>query len=203
MSRITQELKTETKDNIIKSATLLFQKNGFDHTKTKAIAQACNIAEGTLFNYFPTKDDLLIAVFENMAKSIDAYDITQFPNILDRLIYFSLEPIKQLHKIPKGLLLDLLISSIKLAKKKPKLFYRLAALDIKYMDSLKDKLEIYGNFDTKEITSKDLSEMIYSIVATDFMLHLYQNEENYTDYVNKVLPKLKALITPYLKEVIK
>jgi AcrR family transcriptional regulator len=203
MSRITQELKTETKDNIIKAATLLFQKNGFDKTKTKAIAQACNIAEGTLFNYFPTKDDLLIAVFENMAKSVDHFDTNQLPNVLEQLIYFSLEPIKQMHKIPKSLLLDLLISSIKIAKKKPKLFNKLAELDIKYIDKLKDKLDIYGDFSNKEITSKDLAEMIYSIVATDFMLYLYQNAENYEDYVNKIKPKLKVLIKPYLKEVIR
>lgn len=203
MARISQEIKTETKDNIIKAATQLFQANGFENTKTKAIAQMCNIAEGTLFNYFPSKDDLLIAVFENMAKNTEDDDLKQMPDVLDRLIYFSLDPIKQLHKIPKGFLLDLLISSIKLAKKKPRLFHRLAALDIRYMESLKEKLEIYGDFNKKEITSQDLSEMIYSIVATDFMLHLYQNEEKYEDYVAKVVPKLKALIKPYLKEVIK
>lgn len=203
MSRITKELKLETRENIVKAATQLFSQVGFDQTKTKTIAQKCDIAEGTLFNYFPTKDDLLIAVFENMAISHDLCDAEKMPDVLERLIFLALDPIRQLHKIPKGFILDLLISSIKLAKKKPKLFHKLAALDINYIERLKEKLEIYGDFRDALITANDLAEMIYGVVATDFMLHLYQQEKNYDEYVNKVLPKLKSLIQPYLKEVIK
>ncbi|MCF7912362.1 MAG: TetR/AcrR family transcriptional regulator [Candidatus Cloacimonetes bacterium] len=47
---------------IIEKAYYLFIKEGYDQVKTSRIAQECNIAAGTLFNYFPTKWDLLIEI---------------------------------------------------------------------------------------------------------------------------------------------
>ena len=43
---------------------MLFEANGFEHTTTKAIAKRAKIAEGTVFNYFPTKDDIALYFFE-------------------------------------------------------------------------------------------------------------------------------------------
>jgi AcrR family transcriptional regulator len=68
LSRVTQMIKEETRQCIIEEAQKMFIEIGFDKTKTKIIAKNCHIAEGTLFNYFKTKDELLIAVFETMAE---------------------------------------------------------------------------------------------------------------------------------------
>ena len=42
----------------------LFQTKGFDTTTTKAIARKAGIAEGTVFNYFRTKEDIALSFFE-------------------------------------------------------------------------------------------------------------------------------------------
>jgi AcrR family transcriptional regulator len=52
------------REHILETALKLFARHGFDGTSTKQIAQAAGIAEGLIFHYFPTKDDLLSAVFE-------------------------------------------------------------------------------------------------------------------------------------------
>ena len=49
---------------IVKSALTLFQTKGFDTTTTKAIARKAGIAEGTVFNYFRTKEDIALSFFE-------------------------------------------------------------------------------------------------------------------------------------------
>ena len=49
---------------IVKSALNLFQTKGFDTTTTKAIARKAGIAEGTVFNYFRTKEDIALSFFE-------------------------------------------------------------------------------------------------------------------------------------------
>jgi AcrR family transcriptional regulator len=46
------------------AALALFQAKGFEATTTKAIARKARIAEGTVFNYFPTKDDIALYFFE-------------------------------------------------------------------------------------------------------------------------------------------
>ncbi len=56
--------KQEIRERIVKAALGLFQTKGFDATTTKAIARKAKIAEGTVFNYFKSKDDIALYFFE-------------------------------------------------------------------------------------------------------------------------------------------
>ena len=56
--------KQEIRERIVKAALSLFQTKGFDSTTTKAIARKAKIAEGTVFNYFKSKDDIALYFFE-------------------------------------------------------------------------------------------------------------------------------------------
>jgi AcrR family transcriptional regulator len=56
--------KQEIRERIVKAALSLFQTKGFDATTTKAIARKARIAEGTVFNYFTSKDDIALYFFE-------------------------------------------------------------------------------------------------------------------------------------------
>jgi len=56
--------KQAIRDRIVKAALTLFQTKGFDTTTTKAIARKAGIAEGTVFNYFGTKEDIALFFFE-------------------------------------------------------------------------------------------------------------------------------------------
>ena len=49
---------------IVKSALNLFQTKGFATTTTRAIARKAGIAEGTVFNYFRSKEDIALFFFE-------------------------------------------------------------------------------------------------------------------------------------------
>ena len=64
------ENKERTKRNILKAALALFRKRGFYETTTKEISTKAKIAEGTLFNYFRTKEDLALYFFENEMDSL-------------------------------------------------------------------------------------------------------------------------------------
>ena len=52
--------KEKTRRAILKAAPDLFARHGFYRTTTKAILRKARIAEGTLFNYFQTKEDLAL-----------------------------------------------------------------------------------------------------------------------------------------------
>ncbi len=56
--------KERTQHAILKAALELFSKKGFHAATTKEIARKARIAEGTLFNYFRTKEDLALFFFE-------------------------------------------------------------------------------------------------------------------------------------------
>ncbi|MFN2576405.1 MAG: TetR family transcriptional regulator [Pyrinomonadaceae bacterium] len=56
--------KAAIRKRIVTAALSLFQSKGFDATTTKAIARKAGIAEGTVFNYFRTKEDIALHFFE-------------------------------------------------------------------------------------------------------------------------------------------
>ena len=56
--------KQAIRSRIVKAALSLFQTKGFEGTTTRAIARKAGIAEGTVFNYFRTKEDIALYFFE-------------------------------------------------------------------------------------------------------------------------------------------
>lgn len=59
-----EEKKESTRQAILRAALALFAEKGFYTTTTKAISRKAKIAEGTLFNYFQTKEDLALYFLE-------------------------------------------------------------------------------------------------------------------------------------------
>ena len=58
------ENKERTRERILQAALDLFRKHGLEGTTTKQISKRAGIAEGTLFNYFKTKEDLALYFFQ-------------------------------------------------------------------------------------------------------------------------------------------
>ena len=50
--------KQQTRRQIFEAARRLFEKNGFDAVTVAEIAREADVSEVTVFNYFPTKEDL-------------------------------------------------------------------------------------------------------------------------------------------------
>lgn len=59
-----EQNKERTKEQILAAALELFRRQGLEGTTTKQISRKAGIAEGTLFNYFKTKEDLALFFFQ-------------------------------------------------------------------------------------------------------------------------------------------
>ena len=55
-----EKKKTETKNKIFEVSGRLFKEKGFENTTVDEITKDAGIAKGTFFNYFPTKEALLL-----------------------------------------------------------------------------------------------------------------------------------------------
>src|SRR3954451_10640320 len=51
--------KQQTRELIAETARRLFSERGFDRVTVAQIARAADVSEQTVFNYFPTKEDLV------------------------------------------------------------------------------------------------------------------------------------------------
>jgi AcrR family transcriptional regulator len=53
-------------------ATQLFMERGFDAVRVTEIAEACGVSEKTVFNYFPTKESLILDRLESTMAALEA-----------------------------------------------------------------------------------------------------------------------------------
>ena len=58
-----QEIREETKNLIIRKSVLYFAKNGFDGTKISDLSKHIGIAQGTIYIYFKSKEELYSEIF--------------------------------------------------------------------------------------------------------------------------------------------
>ena len=58
-----QEIREETKNLIVKKSVLYFARNGFAGTKISDLSKHIGIAQGTIYIYFKSKEDLYAEIF--------------------------------------------------------------------------------------------------------------------------------------------
>lgn len=63
--KISKDKKKENKIKIINSAVDLISEKGFKPTTMRAIAKKAQMGEATIYNYFPTKEAILYAYYED------------------------------------------------------------------------------------------------------------------------------------------
>ena len=82
----------QKEQDILKSASQLFTELGFNATSTKKIAQNAGVSEGTVFNYFASKNDILIAVISEMYAELTENaknGIAQYSSTLERVQFLA------------------------------------------------------------------------------------------------------------------
>jgi AcrR family transcriptional regulator len=65
-----QQVRAETQRRLLTAARTTFARRGFDRTTVGDIAHEAGVAQGLLYNYFRSKDDLLRAVFREGARDV-------------------------------------------------------------------------------------------------------------------------------------
>ena len=63
----------DKQQEILSAALQLFVANGFHGTATSKIAKEAGVANGTLFHYYATKDDLILSLYLHIKMEMSAY----------------------------------------------------------------------------------------------------------------------------------
>ncbi|MDL2401873.1 TetR/AcrR family transcriptional regulator [Rhizobium mayense] len=65
------DIALDKRERILNTAAELLLKTGLQ-TPMSAIAEQANVATGSLYNYFPSKEDLVFAVYQRVAAELNA-----------------------------------------------------------------------------------------------------------------------------------
>jgi TetR/AcrR family fatty acid metabolism transcriptional regulator len=61
----------DKRERILSAAERIFARRGFYHAKVAEIARDAGVADGTIYLYFKSKDDLLISLFETRMEQVN------------------------------------------------------------------------------------------------------------------------------------
>ena len=67
-----QRRSTETRERLFRAALRLFAEKGFAETTVEDITNAADVGKGTFFNYFPSKEHILIAFSDMQLSKLQA-----------------------------------------------------------------------------------------------------------------------------------
>lgn len=100
-----QVKKEEKREKILRAAMELFAEKGFENVTTMEIAGKAGVGKGTLYTYFPSKEDIFLGVVRKVYESFiddiktsleDAKDASQF---FDELVERMFRDIKHRSRI--------------------------------------------------------------------------------------------------------
>jgi AcrR family transcriptional regulator len=66
-----EETRQKSKDNIVATALTLFSKHGFEGTSIRMIATESKVSLGLMYNYFGSKEDLILAILKDAFANVD------------------------------------------------------------------------------------------------------------------------------------
>src|SRR4029450_11645874 len=72
MPRVSADTKQATRAKLLAAAGEEFARGGLERGKVDAISLAAGYAKGTIYNYFPSKEELFLAVVEEASAQATA-----------------------------------------------------------------------------------------------------------------------------------
>ena len=69
----------DKRERILDAAVKVFAKKGFHATRVSEVAKAAGVADGTIYLYFASKDDILVSLFEDRVEKLLAYMKDELP----------------------------------------------------------------------------------------------------------------------------
>ena len=166
-----QEIREETRNLIIRKSVLYFAKNGFDGTKISDLSRHIGIAQGTIYIYFKSKEELYSEIFsisDKIAKNDKLTTLVKLPLPADTKIRkmsdYLIKNLKEDEMFSAGIAL---YTQRLLEGEADQSFYKTTEKMIK--QGQKEGCVVSGN-------SRKLSELYWGVVYLYAVKNMYQTD---------------------------
>ena len=203
MARISKEQQVIIRRKILDVAKEKFTNIGFEKTSTKQIAKEVGIAEGTLFNYFETKTELFFEAFgEEYEQAAEGrnLELVLSTNISEVIISTFKKTVGLILKLPRGILGEMAIASVKMARNKPERFKKLMMYDFQFIEDIAEYINDLIKHDMlRKVDEKHFSEMIFSFIGYELLLYMYDSSIQKEEMFDNIKTKIDILVGGYIK----
>jgi AcrR family transcriptional regulator len=160
--------KSEDKRNaILEAATRLFAERGLTAAPTSEISKHAGVAEGTLFTYFKTKDDLINALYREIKLELADAMMSDFPrkknvgtrlrHVWDRYANWGIANPKQRKVLAQLMVSEVLTKEFRDAGSAP---------FVEFQTMIRDAIEqrVFRNDVSVELISKSLTVLVEATI---------------------------------------
>lgn len=165
--------KEKTARAILEAASARFASDGLDAARMEEIAADAEVSVGTLYNYFGSKQALLIALFEAEVREMLAVGSAAVSGDID-----PVTAVRHLFSAYLDVLLatsrDLLREALRFSLGGGEAVHELARLDERLMEQLADLLGGYQQDGRLRLAAsiEDAVYLLYSVLLTEILLFL-------------------------------
>lgn len=185
MGGLREKRKAETIEKILSVSREIFFNKGYAGTTVEEIAEQAGIGVGTVYNFYKTKADILIAVvakeadMEHWEFTLQAADLEQ--GVVDIIMNFTWKFLGKLKFLTKKMWKELMAAMFGSLKEESRVIQGLFSLDFRYIEKFKSLLEalkkqgaLVPDFNVDAATM-----VIYGIFMTQFLLFVYSNDTTF------------------------
>ncbi|MCG8484275.1 MAG: TetR/AcrR family transcriptional regulator [Clostridia bacterium] len=193
-----EEQKNRYRNQIIAAAKEIFLKEGFHKATTKKISKLAGVGEGTIYNHFRTKSDILICIYKDLVygdeKNDYVYESKKFNSAFEYIVDFFDFYWQSTKKINKEWLRELFSTAYKSASI-DNIYSKFIDIDKVWIDRLqallidlkKDKL-IKDSIELERLLS-----ILYSLIMQNYSEYAIFNEMSYDYFRNELISDLEFL----------
>ncbi|WP_088831213.1 TetR/AcrR family transcriptional regulator [Paenibacillus tyrfis] len=163
--------KQELKERIFAQSIKLFKEKGFDNVTVEEITQACGIAKGTFYNYFPKKEAVLLHLAVSQLESVheSIQNNKNMPDLKQHLLHLFSNLFHQYAEQPD--MVRLVVSEMMRAdmfiNAEMRIMERFRQALATLLEDAKDKEQL-----TTQAASEDIAAVLTSVYFNSLMIWL-------------------------------
>jgi AcrR family transcriptional regulator len=160
--------RTNTRERLITTASELFRNQGYAQTGVNEIMKRARTTSGSFYHFFPTKDDLLMAVVDSMEELLDSQlfgdDTTGNSDPIDTI--FSVLEAHRRYLEDNGSTLGSPLGTLaaELSESHPQVRHRIAEIFEAWIDRMERLLDRAGTALPTDLDRRALAEFLLSSV---------------------------------------
>lgn len=178
-----------SRDELLKYAKEIVVENGIDKLNIRYLAQKSGIATGSVYNYFPSKADLIFSLVEDFWKTIfkpeefNLHDNTSFVNFIEELYNSFSKHLNKFRDVYTGQLTLMKSSDKYIGKQIEQQYLNLVHGCIR--DAIDIDTSIKDNVWTEKFTKDEFSKFVF-----DNIFFMLINGKTNCEYLKEVINKI-------------
>lgn len=204
MAGLREEKKRAVREKIMEAALEIFLSEGFEAATTKKISRRAGVGEGTIYNHFQSKSEILMALYDERFNSFRDGPMPvvrqKGKRARDYLLDFFDHYFNEISKMSKEWLRELFLMIYRGGNEASNHYKSLMKTDELVLDRLSEYLEELKRAEIigSNVETEPLIEVIYALFMLHYSRYTVVEEMSYEEFISPLKKSVGYAIEKYI-----